>query len=91
MSNPEVCDDDLYKELNMDEVDMNIEDYEELFGLTLNNSEELFQNGGLDSLFGMKDMTAADSNHQGNLLAEVYRSSMISHIPVLNVDGKSTL
>lgn len=70
MSNPGVCADDLYKELNMDEVDMNIEDYEELFGLTLNNSEELFQNGGLDSLFGTKDMSAADSNCPGDLLAE---------------------
>ncbi|XP_030546489.1 zinc finger protein CONSTANS-LIKE 9 [Rhodamnia argentea] len=70
MSNSGVCDDDLFKEFNMDEVDMNIEDYEELFGLTLNNSEELFQNGGLDSLFGTKDMSAADSNCQGGLLAE---------------------
>lgn len=78
MSNPGVSDDDLYKELNMDEVDMNIEDYEELFGLTLNNSEELFQNGGLDSLFGSKDMSAADSNCQGGLLAEVYCLSMIT-------------
>lgn len=91
MLNPGVCDDDLYKEFNMDEVDMSIKDYEELFGLTLNNSEELFQNGGLDSLFGTKDMSAADSNCQGSLLAEVYCSSMITHVPTLNVDGKSTL
>ncbi|KAK3442100.1 hypothetical protein EUGRSUZ_B02332 [Eucalyptus grandis] len=91
MSNPGVCDDDLYKELDMDEVDMNIEDYEELFGLTLNNSEELFQNGGLDSLFGTKDVSAADSKCQGDLLAEVYCSSLITHVPFLNVDGKPTL
>ncbi|XP_039162085.1 scarecrow-like protein 34 isoform X2 [Eucalyptus grandis] len=74
MSNPGVCDDDLYKELDMDEVDMNIEDYEELFGLTLNNSEELFQNGGLDSLFGTKDVSAADSKCQGDLLAEDFET-----------------
>ncbi|OAY35070.2 zinc finger protein CONSTANS-LIKE 9 [Manihot esculenta] len=58
-------DDDLYEDFNMDEVDLNIENYEELFGFTLNNSEELFENGGIDSLFGTKDISAADSNCQG--------------------------
>lgn len=55
----------------MDEVDLNLENYEELFGVTLNHSEELFENGGIDSLFGMKDLSASDSNCQGLVLAEV--------------------
>ncbi|KAJ9169904.1 hypothetical protein P3X46_018049 [Hevea brasiliensis] len=68
---PALCkDDDLYKDFNMDEVDLNLENYEELFGVTLNNSEELFENGGIESLFGSKDMSAADSNCQGAVAAE---------------------
>lgn len=55
----------------MDEVDLNFENYEELFGLALNNSEELFENGGIDSLFGTTDMSGADSNCQGAVAAEV--------------------
>lgn len=55
----------------MDEMDLSLENYEELFGVTLNNSEELLENGGIDSLFGTKDMSGADSNCQGAVAAEV--------------------
>ncbi|KAJ6401505.1 hypothetical protein OIU84_016832 [Salix udensis] len=61
----------LYEEFNMDEMDLSLENYEELFGVTLNNSEELLENGGIDSLFGTKDMSGADSNCQGAVAAEV--------------------
>lgn len=64
-------DDDLYEDFNMDEMDLNFENYEELFGVTLNHSEELLENGGIESLFGTKDMSAADSNCQGAVAAEV--------------------
>ncbi|XVF31939.1 hypothetical protein REPUB_Repub17cG0038100 [Reevesia pubescens] len=67
---PGLGEDDLYDDFNMDEVDLNLENYEELFRLTLNHSEELFENGGIDSLFGTKDMSAADSNCQGAVAAE---------------------
>ncbi|MBA0579418.1 zinc finger protein CONSTANS-LIKE 9 [Gossypium raimondii] len=66
---PGVCKDDLYDDFNMDEIDLNLEKYEELFGVTLNHSEELFGNGGIDSLFGTKDMSATDS-YQGAVAAE---------------------
>ncbi|KAI4341793.1 hypothetical protein MLD38_026475 [Melastoma candidum] len=73
------CDEDsLYEELLMDEVDLNIENYEELFGLTLNNSEELFENGGLESLFGAKEASAADSTSHGALVAEVSSAGKVS-------------
>lgn len=69
---PALCEDaDLYEDFNMDEVDLNLENYEELFGMALNSSEELFENGGIDSLFGTKDVSAADSNCQGAVAAEV--------------------
>ncbi|KAJ7960222.1 zinc finger protein CONSTANS-LIKE 9 [Quillaja saponaria] len=54
-------DSDLYEDFDMDEVDLNLENYEELFGMALSHSEELFENGGIDSLFRMNDMSAADS------------------------------
>ncbi|KAK7275949.1 hypothetical protein RIF29_17076 [Crotalaria pallida] len=65
-------DDNLYDDFNMDEVDLDLENYEELFGMTLSHSEDLFENGGIDSLFGAKDMSASagDSNCQGAVAAE---------------------
>lgn len=64
-------DDDLYEDFNMDEMDLSLENYEELFGVALNTSEELFENGGIDSLFRTKDMSGADSSCQGTVAAEV--------------------
>ncbi|XP_027344483.1 zinc finger protein CONSTANS-LIKE 9-like isoform X3 [Abrus precatorius] len=64
---PALCEDEnLYDDFNMDEVDLNLENYEELFGVALSHSEELFENGGIDSLFGTKDMSAGDSNSCSN-------------------------
>uniref|UniRef100_A0A2P2KE26 Zinc finger protein CONSTANS-LIKE 9-like n=1 Tax=Rhizophora mucronata TaxID=61149 RepID=A0A2P2KE26_RHIMU len=63
---------DIYEDFNMDEVDLNLENYEELFGIALNSSEELFENGGIDSLFGTKDMSGPDSNCQDAVAAEVF-------------------
>ncbi|XP_027344482.1 zinc finger protein CONSTANS-LIKE 9-like isoform X2 [Abrus precatorius] len=68
---PALCEDEnLYDDFNMDEVDLNLENYEELFGVALSHSEELFENGGIDSLFGTKDMSAGDSNCQDAVAAE---------------------
>ncbi|KAK8650823.1 hypothetical protein V6N13_140446 [Hibiscus sabdariffa] len=65
-----LCEDDLYDDFNMDEVDLDLEKYEELFGMTLNHSEQLLENGGIASLFGAKDMPAADSDCQVAATAE---------------------
>ncbi|GAV68437.1 zf-B_box domain-containing protein/CCT domain-containing protein [Cephalotus follicularis] len=73
-------DDDLYEDFNMDEVDMNFENYEELFGVTLNHSEELFENGGIDSLFWIKGMSPTDSNCQGAVSAEVSSAGLVNAI-----------
>lgn len=61
---------DLYNDFDMDEVDLNLENYDELFGVALSHSEELFENGGFDSLFGTKDVSAADSSCQDAIAAE---------------------
>lgn len=58
----------------MDEMDLNLENYEELFGVSLNHSEELFKNGGIDSLFGAKNMSKGNSNYQDVGAAEVISS-----------------
>ncbi|KAL0719832.1 hypothetical protein Bca4012_069156 [Brassica carinata] len=46
-----VCDDDFYDNLGMDEVDLALENYEELFGTAFNSSGQLFGQCGIDSLF----------------------------------------
>ncbi|KAL5581676.1 hypothetical protein UlMin_014118 [Ulmus minor] len=82
---PVFCEnDDLYADLDMDEVDLNFENYDELFGMTLNNSEELFENGGIDSLFGTTDMSGADSNCQGAVAAEVSSAGLVKPMPALS-------
>ncbi|KAM1010467.1 hypothetical protein ACFX2C_045945 [Malus domestica] len=60
-------DDDLYDGFDMDEMDLNLENYDELFGVSLNHSEELFKNGGIDSLFGARNMCR---NYQDAVAAE---------------------
>nr|XP_043621448.1 zinc finger protein CONSTANS-LIKE 9-like [Erigeron canadensis]XP_043621449.1 zinc finger protein CONSTANS-LIKE 9-like [Erigeron canadensis] len=49
---PFVDNDGFYVDFNMDEVDLSIENYEELFGVGHNDPEHLFAKDGIDSLFG---------------------------------------
>ncbi|KAL3502596.1 hypothetical protein ACH5RR_037045 [Cinchona calisaya] len=61
---PIVCEDDsFYENFNMDEVDLSIENYDELFGVALDNPGKLFENDDIDGLFGM-EISGADSNCQ---------------------------
>ncbi|KAM0017171.1 putative transcription factor C2C2-CO-like family [Helianthus debilis subsp. tardiflorus] len=57
-----VVDDGLYDDYTMDEVDMNIENYEEMFGVGHNDPKHLFAKDGIDSLFGKKDQTKESAN-----------------------------
>ncbi|KAE9605163.1 hypothetical protein Lalb_Chr10g0094361 [Lupinus albus] len=68
---PSICEDNMYPDFEMDEADINLENYDELFGMTLTHSEELFENGGFNSLFGTKDISAEDSDCLGAVAAEV--------------------
>lgn len=56
--------------LIMDAVDMGIENYEELFGDSLNYPDELFENENFDSFFRMNDIKGADSSCRGANAAE---------------------
>ncbi|KAF5962006.1 hypothetical protein HYC85_003215 [Camellia sinensis] len=63
-------DDKFYEDFNMNEVDLNIENYEEIFGVALNDPEQLFGNDGIGILLGVTDMSDADLNHRGTYAAE---------------------
>ncbi|KAF3586057.1 hypothetical protein F2Q69_00032201 [Brassica cretica] len=65
-SDVRVCEDDFYGNLGMDEVDLALENYEELFGTAFNTSGELFGQGGIDSLFQKHHQAAAPDG--GNLV-----------------------
>lgn len=67
---PGICEDDPFADLDMDEVDINFENYDELFGVTLTHSEQLLENGGINSLFRRQGMTTTDSDGQGGFSVE---------------------
>ncbi|GFQ07109.1 zinc finger protein constans-like 9 [Phtheirospermum japonicum] len=48
---PDVCEDSFYGDFNMDEVDLSIENYEELFGVSIDD--------GIDGIFGTNDMSGS--------------------------------
>nr|QCQ83147.1 zinc finger protein CONSTANS-LIKe 9 protein [Ambrosia artemisiifolia] len=57
---PVLDDEGFYGDFSMDEVDLSIENYEELFGVGHNDPEHLFAKDGIDSLFG-----GAESSYAG--------------------------
>lgn len=63
--------DPFYDDFNMDEVDLSIENYKELFGVSIDNCDQLFKNEDIDDFFGMKDMSVAESSFQGVNAVEV--------------------
>ncbi|MBA0795535.1 hypothetical protein Gohar_006393 [Gossypium harknessii] len=86
---PSLCEDDLYDDFNMDEVDLNLDNYEELFGVALNHSEELFESGGIDSLFRTNDLSAADSDCRGAVAAEGSSVGLVNAIQPACSNGAS--
>ncbi|KAL0320032.1 UNVERIFIED_CONTAM: Zinc finger protein CONSTANS-LIKE 9 [Sesamum radiatum] len=93
---PAECEDDgFYDEFNMDEVDLSIENYEELFGVA-HNPEDLFDNDGIDGLFGLKDMSGSDCHSAFPEMSSlrirlqvtglgVHRNNVFLRIKVLNL------
>ncbi|XP_075521677.1 zinc finger protein CONSTANS-LIKE 9-like isoform X3 [Primulina tabacum] len=58
-------DNSFYDDFNVDEADINIENYEELFGVTLNDPEQLFDD---EELFGTKAMSyTAEESYVGGV------------------------
>lgn len=78
---PELCEDgNINEEFNMEELDLNIEKYEELFGVSHYNPE-LLENDGIDSLFGTKD--TSEANRQAACVAEVFSISTKGKLSLL--------
>ncbi|XP_019707669.1 zinc finger protein CONSTANS-LIKE 9 isoform X2 [Elaeis guineensis] len=65
-----ICKDDFYDDFNMDDVDLTFENYEELFGASHSNAEQLFDDAGIDSFFELNEIPAVNSNCQGEFVAE---------------------
>ncbi|KAK4752898.1 hypothetical protein SAY87_021696 [Trapa incisa] len=83
--------DSLYEDFDIDEVDLNLENYEELFGVTLNSSEDLLENGGIDSLFATKETSAADSSCQGAILAEGSSAQLVNPQPACSAASADSM
>nr|WQK28215.1 CONSTANS-like protein 7 [Cymbidium sinense] len=62
--------DDFYDDFAVED-ELTFENYEELFGASHAHSDHLFEDVGIDSLFEMKENSAANSNCQGEFVAEV--------------------
>nr|ABD78315.1 SLL2 protein [Primula vulgaris] len=64
---PDICEnDDFYKDFDIDEIDLTIENYEELFGVAFNDPQQLFGANGIGSMFRSKDMSTSDVNRQAS-------------------------
>uniref|UniRef100_A0A0A9DEI9 CCT domain-containing protein n=1 Tax=Arundo donax TaxID=35708 RepID=A0A0A9DEI9_ARUDO len=67
---PDVKDNDkfndgsVYEDFCVDDVDLTFENYEELFGTSHVQTEQLFDDAGIDSYFEMKEMPPIDSNEE---------------------------
>lgn len=56
--------DSIYEDFSMDDIDLSYENYEELFGNSHIQTEELFDDAGIDSYFEMKEVLAGSSDEQ---------------------------
>ncbi|XP_010227752.1 zinc finger protein CONSTANS-LIKE 9 isoform X2 [Brachypodium distachyon] len=54
--------DTIYEDFSMDDIDLSYENYEELFGNSHIQTEELFDDAGIDSYFEMKEVLAGSSD-----------------------------
>ncbi|XP_022552885.2 zinc finger protein CONSTANS-LIKE 10 isoform X2 [Brassica napus] len=61
-----VSEDDFCGNLMMDEVDLAFEKYDELFGTAYNSSKDLFEHGGIGSLFGKHEGSKAMQQPAGS-------------------------
>ncbi|CAN6448339.1 unnamed protein product [Victoria cruziana] len=66
---------ELYEDLNMGDVDLTFENYEELFGNSQSNSQLPFDDGGADRLLLGKNVSAAGSNGRNGIFLEASPSA----------------
>ncbi|PKU66945.1 zinc finger protein CONSTANS-LIKE 10 [Dendrobium catenatum] len=73
--------DDFYDGFAVDD-ELTFENYEELFGASHAHSEHLFDDVGIDSIFEKKENSAANSNCQGEFVAEASSAVQVKSIQV---------
>lgn len=56
--------DSIYEDFSMDDIDLSYENYEELFGNSHIQTEELFDDAGIDSYFEMKEVHAGGTDEK---------------------------
>jgi hypothetical protein len=60
--------DSIYEDFCVDDVDLAFENYEELFGTSHIQTEQLFDDAGIDSYFKVKELPAGDPTEVCSLL-----------------------
>ncbi|KAL5972416.1 Zinc finger protein CONSTANS-like [Asimina triloba] len=84
-----ICEgDDLYDDFGVADVDLSFENYEELFGLSHKQSEQLFEESGIDNWFTTKNGPAADSSGRGEFVAE---ASSTGHVKAMQPACSNTM
>lgn len=68
----ELCKDGPCDDFNLDDVDLTFQNYEELFGLSHNQTGHFFDDHGIDVIFDPWDTYAANSNCQDEFVGEVH-------------------
>lgn len=63
--------DSIYEDFCVDDVDLAFENYEELFGTSHLQSEQLFDDAGIDSYFEVKEAPAGNSTEVCSLLMNI--------------------
>jgi hypothetical protein len=61
--------DSIYEDFSMDDIDLSYENYEELFGNSHIQTEELFDDAGIDSYFEMKEVHAGSTDEVCSLFS----------------------
>ncbi|KAL2475813.1 Zinc finger protein CONSTANS-LIKE 9 [Abeliophyllum distichum] len=67
--------DDLYKDLNISEIDLGLNDCEELFGESLDDPQQFFENGGIDNLFEIGSVHSSEINTECEYAVKDFSSS----------------
>ncbi|MQM11195.1 hypothetical protein Taro_044099 [Colocasia esculenta] len=63
-----ICEnDELYEDFSVEDVDLNFDNYEELFGSSRNHSEHIFDDAEIDSMFEVKNPATNDNCQEGIL------------------------
>ncbi|CAL9110814.1 unnamed protein product [Musa textilis] len=73
----EFCKDDIYEDLNVDDVDLTFQNYEELFGVSHNQTGHLFDDDEIDIFFDTRATSAGNSNCQGELVGEASSAGQV--------------